>query len=98
MSKNGREGVYTLSGWLHLKQNDDLHPMRNVEQLEKCAGILHENLCLITENMKPFERLSHFGIPSALEVNLQEFVLKHPTFSTSQQEADIQSCLGGVTV
>lgn len=72
--------------------------MRNVEQLEKCAGILHENLCLITENMKPFERLSHFGIPSALEVNLQEFVLKHPTFSTSQQEADIQSCLGGTTV
>lgn len=73
--------------------------MRNVEQLEKFVGILHDNLSLTTEKMKPFESLSHFGIPSALEVNLQELVLKHPTFSTSQQkEADIQSCLGGTTV
>ncbi|KAL6906039.1 hypothetical protein ACP4OV_003640 [Aristida adscensionis] len=60
-------------------EKNDLHPIRNVERLEKrIVGILHELLSLTVEKMIPLERLSHFRRVFAMEVNLRELVLKHP--------------------
>jgi hypothetical protein len=56
-----------------------LHPIHNVERLEKrIVGILHELLSLTVEKMIPLERLSHFRRVFAMEVNLQELLLKYP--------------------
>ncbi|KAL5204750.1 hypothetical protein ABZP36_009621 [Zizania latifolia] len=56
-----------------------LHPIRNVDRLEKrIVSILHELLRLTVEKMIPLERLSHFRRPFDMEVNLRELILKHP--------------------
>ncbi|KAF2906505.1 hypothetical protein DAI22_12g022800 [Oryza sativa Japonica Group] len=73
-----------LGNWQRLPytkayENNELHPIHNVEQLEKhIVGILHELLSLTVEKMIPLERFSHFRRPFDMEVNLRELILKHP--------------------
>ncbi|RLN28256.1 protein ROOT PRIMORDIUM DEFECTIVE 1 [Panicum miliaceum] len=73
-----------LKNWQRLPytkpyEKNDLHPIHNVEQIEKrIVGILHELLSLTVEKMIPLERLSHFRRVFAMEVNLRELLLKHP--------------------
>ncbi|KAL6642200.1 hypothetical protein ACP70R_020381 [Stipagrostis hirtigluma subsp. patula] len=73
-----------LKNWQRLPytkayEKNDLHPIHNVERLDKrIVGILHELLSLTVEKMIPLERLSHFRRVFAMEVNLRELLLKHP--------------------
>jgi hypothetical protein len=73
-----------LKNWQRLPytkpyEKDGVHPIDNVEQLEKrIVGILHELLSTTVEKMIPLERLSHFRRAFAMEVNLRELLLKHP--------------------
>ncbi|GJN28396.1 hypothetical protein PR202_gb16510 [Eleusine coracana subsp. coracana] len=73
-----------LKNWQRLPytkpyEKDGLHPIHNVERLEKrIVGILHELLSLTVEKMIPLERLSHFRRVFSMEVNLRELLLKHP--------------------
>ncbi|CAN6345409.1 unnamed protein product [Urochloa humidicola] len=73
-----------LKNWQRLPytkpyEKNDLHPIHNVERLEKrIVGILHELLSLTVEKMMPLERLAHFRRVFAMEVNLRELLLKYP--------------------
>jgi hypothetical protein len=73
-----------LKNWQRLPytkpyEKDGVHPIDNVEQLEKrIVGILHELLSTTVEKMIPLERLSHFRRAFTMEVNLRELLLKHP--------------------
>ncbi|XP_062203219.1 protein ROOT PRIMORDIUM DEFECTIVE 1-like [Phragmites australis] len=73
-----------LKNWQRLPytkpyEKNDLHPIHNVERLEKrIVGILHELLSLTVEKMIPLERLSHFRRVFTMEVNLRELLLKYP--------------------
>lgn len=73
-----------LKNWQRLPytkpyEKTDLHPISNVERLEKrIVGILHELLSSTVEKKIPLERLSHFRRPFSIEVNLRELLLKHP--------------------
>uniref|UniRef100_A0A0D9XWK6 non-specific serine/threonine protein kinase n=1 Tax=Leersia perrieri TaxID=77586 RepID=A0A0D9XWK6_9ORYZ len=73
-----------LGNWQRLPytkayEKNELHPVRNVDRLEKhIVGILHELLSLTVQKMIPLERLSHFRRPFDMEVNLRELILKHP--------------------
>uniref|UniRef100_A0A0E0MC39 non-specific serine/threonine protein kinase n=1 Tax=Oryza punctata TaxID=4537 RepID=A0A0E0MC39_ORYPU len=73
-----------LGNWQRLPytkayEKNELHPIHNVERLEKrIIAILHELLSLTVEKMIPLERLSHFRRPFDMEVNLRELILKHP--------------------
>ena len=73
-----------LKNWQRLPytkpyEKNDLHPIHNVERIEKhVVGILHELLSLTVEKMIPLERLSHFRRVFAMEVNLRELLLKYP--------------------
>uniref|UniRef100_A0A0E0BNG5 PORR domain-containing protein n=1 Tax=Oryza glumipatula TaxID=40148 RepID=A0A0E0BNG5_9ORYZ len=73
-----------LGNWQRLPytkayENNELHPIHNVEWLKKhIVGILHELLSLTMEKMIPLERFSHFRRPFDMEVNLRELILKHP--------------------
>jgi len=66
-----------LKNWQRLPytkpyEKDGLHPMHNVEWLEKrIVGILHELLSLTVEKMIPLERLSHFRRVFSMEVNMR---------------------------
>ncbi|CAL4910163.1 unnamed protein product [Urochloa decumbens] len=81
IEKGSRE---KLKNWQRLPytkpyEKNDLHPIHNVEHLEKrIVGILHELLSLTVERMMPLERLSHFRRVFAMEVNLRELLLKYP--------------------
>jgi len=73
-----------LKNWQRLPytkpyEKNDLHPMHNVERIEKrIVGILHELVSLMVEKIIPLERLLHFRRVFAMEVNLRELLLKYP--------------------
>jgi hypothetical protein len=73
-----------LKNWQRLPytkpyEKDGVHPIHNVEHLEKrIVDILHELLSVTVEKMVPLERLSRFRRAFAMEVNLRGLLLKHP--------------------
>ena len=88
-----------LGNWQRLPytkayENNELHPIHNVEQLEKHnVGILHELLSLTEEKMIPLERFSHFRRPFDMEVNLRELILKHPGIFYISTQGSTQTVL-----
>uniref|UniRef100_A0A0D9YS02 Alpha-L-arabinofuranosidase C-terminal domain-containing protein n=1 Tax=Oryza glumipatula TaxID=40148 RepID=A0A0D9YS02_9ORYZ len=75
----GKLGNWQRLPYTKAYEKNELHPIRNIERLEKrIVGILHELLSLTIEKMIPLERLSHFRKPFEMEVNLRELILKHP--------------------